>query len=306
MTGYVFDKPAISLSLPLPPMRHVLLVFTGLLLGSGFLLGQVPALPAVPAEAPGGSSTPALNPVTPPPPDLPVTPSEAIPVVPDEAKPALKELMTFLAAPNWEARLSSIAMETSLRPAVAAYYATHQDGPLPFKAIEQFTSEKKAKGEPSEFAFLVYFHGLDHAVPTKLVLTKSGYKVDWLLFTEFKDNQLLDFAKSYHETTGRFHVLIHRSHYFQKDVPQLESKQCFEIHPPMPGYVVNAFVEKDSHLADLLQKPLSWDVPNAFAVVELKWKKKGSYEWLELAGVPQFDWHDTFKVGGAGTGKKKS
>ena len=285
-------------------MRTVLLVFSGLLLGSASLWGQVTAIPASPESA--SEKLPSLvNPTPAPPPDLPVTSAEALPMVPEEAKPALKELLTFLNARTWQERINSVAMETTLRPVVSQYYTTHPDGPLPYTVIEQFSSEKKAKGEPAEFAFLVHFKDLDHAVPTKLVLTKGGYKVDWLLFIEFKDNLLLDFVRSYHENPGRFHVLLHRAHYFQKDVPQLESKNCFEIHPPMPGYVVYAFVEKDSHLAVELEKPLSWDVPNAFAVVELKWKKKGAYEWVELVAVPQFDWHDTFKVG-AGAGKRKS
>jgi len=120
----------------------------------------------------------------------------------------------------------------------------------------------------------------------------GGFKVDWLTFTEFKDNLLFKFAENYHENVARFHVLMHRTHYFDSDVPQLDKKICFEIQPPMPGFTVRVFVDKGSILAQEMDRTMGWEVSNAFVIAELHWRKQDSYQWLELAAVPQYHWRN--------------
>ena len=235
---------------------------------------------------------PLLNPGDIPVPNLLKVPDDDGPKleITPTGKPAYLVLRKFLTAPTWQARLPTILHADSLKKVIQSYYAVTSDGPIAANNIQQLPESSNGA---KEIAFQVAGPGLEHPVPLRVVSTESGYKVDWLMFTEFKDDLLLKFATSYHENSARFHVLMRRSHYFEKDVPNLEGKNCFHLEPPVEGYSINCFVEKGSDLAKELDSKAKWGMPSLFVVAELRWRKKAGFEWLELAAVPQYDWKDS-------------
>jgi hypothetical protein len=122
--------------------------------------------------------------------------------------------------------------------------------------------------------------------------TPEGWKVDWLTFTEFKDELLLKFLESPQSEPARFHVLMRRAHYFGDDVPALDKKSCFQVMPPMPGFTGDVFAIKGTTVARDLDKFLGWDVSQAAAVVELQWRTDEKYKWVELTNLIQLNWRN--------------
>jgi hypothetical protein len=128
-------------------------------------------------------------------------------------------------------------------------------------------------------------------IPVMIQETKSGLKLDWIAFVEFKDNWLFKFVQAYHPTPGRFHVSVKRSHYFERDVPDLENKDCFLIQPPQEDFEVAVFVDKKSPLAEMLRRELTWSTQYAYVLAEIQWREDGTNQWVELTDVPQLNWY---------------
>ena len=206
-----------------------------------------------------------------------------------ETQSAVAMLKKFFAAKDWKERLKYVQLPDQMQPNMEDYYAANKDGPILINRIELLRHEKAADGDVPHSVFEVAGPDLETPLPIMVADSKDGGRVDWLTFTEFKDRLLLKFGQTYTEQPARFHVMMRKFHYFDDDVPQRDSKQCYELQPPMPGFMVNVFVEKSSALAKELDRRIIWDVTSA-AIVELKWRKQDNYQWIELVDVPQYHW----------------
>ena len=106
-----------------------------------------------------------------------------------------------------------------------------------------------------------------------------------------RDNNLLGkFIRIYQPQPDTFHAILERAHYFRSDVPDLGSKFCFRIKPPVPGYEGHAFVNHGSPLADRIEQKFKWD-KIYFPVLELQWVRTpdGSH-YIEIKDIVQDSW----------------
>lgn len=207
-----------------------------------------------------------------------------------DAKPAADVLNQFFQAKTWQERLLFTQPQEKLRPLMERYYADNPDGPLRVSSIELIRHEKTPEIGTPLCIFQVSGPDIPEPLPVMVESSPDGWKVDWLTLMEFKGKLLLRYLQKWQDEPARFHVMVRRTHYFDEDVPALDSKHCFELMPPTPGYSGYAFVPKGSPLAQNLDRNIGWEVANVAAVVELRWRKQDRYQWVEITAVPQFNW----------------
>jgi hypothetical protein len=250
-------------------------------------LVEVPnPLPSPPDDTPASESPAPTRPA----PQAPPTP--VIAEVPAEAQPALDALQKFLTAPTWEERLKVVQGAEIMRPLMQSYYASMPDGPLHVAKIGLIRHDKAPQTGPPHCVFQIGGGDVKRPLPIMVEQSPEGWKVDWLTFTEFKDNLLARFMESPQEGPKRFHVLVRRTHYFDDNVPDLEKKICVEVQAPMPPFVGSVFANKGTPVANILDRYLGWQVDQAAAVVELEWRREGDQQWVELTNLPQFNWRN--------------
>lgn len=264
--------------------------------------------PAVPATNPDGPKVANLVEVpnrVPPslgdPPTAGTSPGKANPEpaaepvianVPEESEAALEALKQFLAAPTWQERLKVVQGADLMKPLMQSYYASMPDGPLAVTKIALIRHDKAPQTGPPHCVFQVGGGEVKRPLPIMVEQSPEGWKVDWLTFTEFKDNLLARFMESPQEGPKRFHVLVRRTHYFDDNVPEVDKKICVEVQSPTPPFVGSVFARRGSPVANILDRYLGWEVDQAAAVVELEWRRDGERQWVELTGLPQFNWRN--------------
>ncbi len=221
-----------------------------------------------------------------------------------DTQPVVDILKKFFGAQNWQERLKYVQLPEKVKVLMEQYYASNPDGPIVVNHIELLRHDAKPPQGSPHCVFQVGGPGLNVLLPIMVEMNAEGGKVDWLTFTEFKDNLLLKYVQTFQEQPARFHVMIRRAHYFDDDVPALDKRQCFNMAPPMPGFTANAFVEKGSILSQELDRNLGWEVSNAAVIVEIAWRKQDNYQWLELTGVPQYNWRNESAVATAKSAAK--
>lgn len=213
---------------------------------------------------------------------------------PDAAKPAAKALIEFLASDSVEAKRKFIlgAGDPQVNSHIERYYGQTSPAAIPVTSIGFIRHDPNPEvGGGMQSVFMVASPEWKYPIPVMIQETKAGFKLDWIAFIEFKDNWLLKFVQGYHETPGRFHVSIKRSHYFDRDVPDLDEKDCFLIQPPQEDFEVAVFVPKKSPLAEMLRRELGWSTQYAYILAEIQWRQQGDNQWVELTAVPQLNWY---------------
>lgn len=210
-----------------------------------------------------------------------------------ETQGAVETLKRFLAANSWQEREKHVQMAEKVRPLMEQYYQLNPDGPIVVRQIQLMRHDKAPNtGGPPHCVFQVSGGDLKQPLPVMVEEEGNNWKVDWLTFTEFKDDLLQRFLESYQDEPKRFHVMMRRTHYFDEDVPGLDKLICFEIQPPMPGFAGHVFVRRGTPLAQSLDRNVGWEVSKAAAIVEIQWRKEGNQQWVELTDVPQYNWRN--------------
>lgn len=226
-----------------------------------------------------------------------LSPNAASPRIFENATPesqgAVDALKQFLAAPNWKERQKVVQTADKVRPLMEQYYHQNPDGPIAVRQIQLMRHDKAPNtGGPPHCVFQVSGGDLKQPLPVMVEEEGNNWKVDWLTFTEFKDELLQRFLESYQDEPKRFHVMMRRTHYFDDDIPGLDKLVCFEIQPPMPGFAGHVFARRATPLAQDLDRYVGWEVSKAAAIVEIQWRKEGGQQWVELTGVPQYNWRN--------------
>ncbi|MCB1210490.1 MAG: hypothetical protein KDK97_14255 [Verrucomicrobiales bacterium] len=213
---------------------------------------------------------------------------------PPEAEPALAALKQFLFATDIAQRRPHIlgADDPEMVSLVDRYYKVNNPGPIETTNITfmRLDADPETASAP-HCVFQVSTKDLSYPIPVMLQGSPTGYKVDWISFIEFKDELLYKFLSKFQDLPGSFHVGISRSHYFEEDVPDRESKDCFRLQPPSANYEGYVFVPKDSPLSTDLRNKISWETETSFVIVELQWRKLGTFQWVEMTGMPQLNWY---------------
>lgn len=288
----VVDAGPSSASVPVAPPPMVV--------GPTEVALPVPPPPSAPASSEGLVEVPQVlkpdaapgPPVNIPSGQLPPPPANLMVDVPSDSQPALEVLKKFLSAATWEDRLQVVQGAEVMKPLMQNYYASMPDGPLAVTRISLIRHDKAPQTGPPHCVFQIGGGQVKKPLPIMVEETSNGWKVDWLTFTEFKDELLARFMESYQEGPKRFHVLVRRKHYFDDDVPALDKKFCVEVQSPSPPFVGSVFVRKGTPVSLTLERHLGWEVDQAAAVVELEWRKEGNYQWVELTQLPQFNWRN--------------
>ncbi len=272
--------PTPPLTAPTPPVLPITTVKLDV------PLSEAPALP-LPSDAA----------MTPPADKPPSAETSTLPVQkiiesksPPEAASAVKAVKAFLAAPTWAERLNWVQKPETIRPLMEKYYRKHKDGAINVSHLDYLNHFSAKNGVPAYSMFEVRGPGFAHPV---LMLVdqppKKNAQVDWETFTEFYDDVLLKFLNNDAAQPTRFRVMMHRKHYFEKDVPELERREGFEIYQPNTDYTGAVFALKGSEVASQISSQLQWG--NDLAVLlELVWRKQGSQHWVEIQAVPRYGW----------------
>jgi hypothetical protein len=278
-----------------------------------------PIPPPLPGDLPtgiGATTEPTLAPgevpyggLPPPPPDMalpngPVpdmsgpavtlvtTPATSAKVskLPKEAQTAVEVLQKFLDAPTWRDRLTLVQKADALRAALDKNPGHFADGPIRVGQIDFVDRYVNKNGVPPYCMFELSGGSLDHPVLTLVEQsTKSGVRVDWEAFMDFKEDLMLKFLETKGAPNAKFRVMLRRKHYFDKDVPEVTSKDAFEVKQPHGHFQGHIFVPKKSSLAQQLANQLGWgmDMP---VIAELGWKTDGKNHWVELTAITSYGW----------------
>jgi hypothetical protein len=241
-------------------------------------VSSVPAAPVEPS-APPAATTAAVTP----------TPKR-IGKVPAEAKPALEALEKFLAAPNWKERLSYVQKPEVVGASMEQHAAASGDGPIRVGAIDFLERYPSKAGVPPYCMFEVSGGELEHPVLTLVEQSsKEGSRVDWQAFIEFKDDLLLKFLEKKGSPPQKFRGLLRRKHYFDKDVPDISSKDAFELEQPNAHFEGHVFVPRGSALGKQLANQLPWgqDMP---VIAELVWKSDSKAWWVQIENIISYGW----------------
>ena len=209
---------------------------------------------------------------------------------PPEAAPSVKALKAFLTANTWTERLRWCQKPDSIRPLMQKYYQKHKEGPINVSRIDFLNHFPEKNGVPEYTMFEVT--GPEFANPILVLIDqppKKNAQVDWETFTEFRDQTLFQFLNNDSATPSKFRVMMHRKHYFDKDVPELDKLEGFEIFQPNTDYTGAVFSVKGSDVTKQILSQLQWG--NDLAVIlELAWKKRDDKHWVEIKSVPRYGW----------------
>ncbi|WP_198141283.1 hypothetical protein [Verrucomicrobium spinosum] len=264
--------------------------------------GAMPEPSLAPGEVPYGG-------LPPPPPDMALpngpipdmsgpavtlvtTPVASVRVskLPKEAQTAVDVLKKFLEAPTWRDRLTLVQKADTLRAALDKNPEQFADGPIRVGQIDFVDRYVNKNGVPPYCMFELSGGSLEHPVLTLVEQsTKTGIRVDWEAFMDFKEDLMLKFLETKGAPNAKFRVMLRRKHYFDKDVPEVTSKDAFEVKQPHGHFQGHIFVPKKSALAQQLANQLGWgmDMP---VIAELGWKTDGKNHWVEMTAITSYGW----------------
>ncbi|MDB6117891.1 MAG: hypothetical protein JWO08_1672, partial [Verrucomicrobiaceae bacterium] len=170
--------------------------------------------------------------------------------VPPACKPALDGLTSFLNARNWKERMKFIQLPEQMEPKLKLYYGSNPDGPIDVDEIQYLRHEESPQvGKGLHAVFVLFSRNWEYGFPVMVEVTPDGARVDWLTFIEFKDDMLNKFLSNYMEERVQFHVGIHRTHYFDDNIPGLDQKEQFSVTSPMANVRGFVFVPKGTPFA---------------------------------------------------------
>jgi len=228
----------------------------------------------------GTIETPSMSPETAKAEGTPV--EEAPPGVPENAMPngilgpPRKAVQDFFQADNWQKRAKFVYNGDALQSKMAAYYKDQPDVGILNYRLDFFHTEQHEPTGYGVFVFFVTFEGEPDGFPMIVVEKNNEYKVDWELFTEFKDRAFKQFVETKPTAAEPFRLVLQRVNYWESDrdqIPNIDSYLCFQVDPPYPGFRVHAFVAKDSEIGKSLAGRLLWQTDPLAAEVVMRWAK---------------------------------
>ena len=230
----------------------------------------------------------ATKPVTPPSPKT-ADPRAHLPAPEIGVDAARSVLDAFLAANTVTERIKHVQTPDFVTPKMEIYYSKY---PLKLNVID-IAHELSGQVPQSHRQFHIFqLTTPQHpsGFPVSVEETIHGCLVDWTSFIQFHDNLLGKFIRIYQPQPDTFHAILERAHYFRSDVPDLGSKFCFRIKPPIPGYEGHAFIEHDSPLAARIEQKFKWD-RIYFPVLELQWiRTTDGARYIEIKDIVHDSW----------------
>jgi hypothetical protein len=199
-------------------------------------------------------------------------------------------LEKFLKASNLNERTRHILNSEKLLPQIIEYY---KENPITIEeaVILSNTSNTALSSGNSYFRiFQVTTKQQEEPFPVYLENTESGWKVSWSSFIQFNENALGKFLQNYQSEEMTFYTKLERAHFFGSGVPQIGSKICFKIQPPIQGDEEFVFAARDSKIAEFSEKEFEWG-EEYFPIVRLKWiKTEDGHQFIEITEIEQKTW----------------
>jgi hypothetical protein len=243
-----------------------------------------PAPPSPPAKTVPPPAPEQTNAPTPPAPVEPEPPAQ-----PDVAQ-AEKILREFLAAATVEDRARhALGGETALAR-MKEYHRTWPDHATTVGVVKLEHEEKDEDSGMPMAIFQVTTEALPNGFPVMLMFTDAGWKVDWDVFTEFRDNRFENFAKGPAGATGRFHLVVRNTHYFGERFDGLDGLTAYRLDPPMPDREQYAFAPTGSEVQKKLSEQTGWGRPFTPVLELVKHTSPNGVGWIEIKKILATDW----------------
>lgn len=177
----------------------------------------------------------------------------------------------FLAAPNWLERLKYIYASDRLRDRIERYYQNHPD-----RAVENFhlkylmMDEHPAGDDYPLYVFFLKIAGEPDEFPVTVRKTEDGMKVDWEIFSEFRDRKFEKFIESGENGPEVFRVILERASYWGEDRDQMKSYLSYQLESSYPSVEAYAFVPKPGPLSETMEEFYSWGAGPIATTVEIE------------------------------------
>lgn len=231
-------------------------------------------------------TTPAETSASPTPP-APVTPEP--PAKPDVAQ-AEKILREFLASATVEDRARHALGDEAVLARMREYHRTWPDHATNAGVVKlEHEETDEDTGKPMAI-FQVTTEALPNGFPVMLMFTDAGWKVDWDVFTEFRDNRFQNFAKGPAGASGRFHLVVRNTHYFGEKFDGLEGLTAYRLDPPMPDREQYAFAPTGSEVQKKLSEQTGWGRPFTPVLELVKHTSPNGVGWIEIKNIIATDW----------------
>jgi len=199
-------------------------------------------------------------------------------------------LEKFLKASNLNDRTRHILNSEKILPQIIEYY---KETPITIEEAEILSNSENAalsSGDSYFRIFQVTTKQQKEPFPVYLENTESGWKVSWSSFIQFNENLLGKFLQNYQPEEKTFYTKLERAHFFGSGVPQIGSKICFKIQPPIQGDEEFVFTARDSKIAEFSEKEFEWG-EEYFPIVRLKWiKTEDGDQFIEITEIEQKTW----------------
>ena len=208
------------------------------------------------------------------------------------AQQALDVLQRFLGAKSWEERVPLSRNGSIEKRNMEAYYASGKgvDGPISPTYVRLMSLNKRPDSNAKFAVFTVRTSDMPAGFPVIVDEVDDNYLVAWRLFVEFKDDLLDRFLAGWTDEPESFHVYMNRKHYFSDDIPDLESKVCYQIETPVPGRGGYVFVADDTDLSGELDKQIPWGF-RGHPVVHLKWDRgSDGRPFVRVLNIKRYGW----------------
>lgn len=199
-------------------------------------------------------------------------------------------LEAFLKAKTIDELLPLVADVEEIEPALRAHY---KDGVREPIVVSEMTFDSSGLiPETNLKAYMYWVTANLRRIPVSVEETESGYKVDWVAFTQFLDMDIEKFIQEPGSRGGNFLAQLRRSHYFGNEyMPDINLLYAFRVQSPVAPFLdTYVFLRKDNPAAEKIMAKYRWSTGYR-PVVELKWvEPDGGKPWIELVQIVRHTW----------------
>lgn len=207
-----------------------------------------------------------------------------------ELAQAKETVAALITASTVEEMLPCVFDAAALEAKMREYYAAHPLKPLHDAVIEMEYSGVIPSNGLRAYIFNVLHPSRPKGFPVAAEFSDGRYLVDWESHVQWRDEWLRTFLSSKKNTPQSLMLVLHRTHYFNDDVPLLDEKLAFKATSAIPGDEgAVVFVDKQSALGRSLASEYEWRV-SYFPLAELQWVTENEKQYVRLNRIVRPNW----------------
>ena len=232
---------------------------------------------AVTNEPAPGKTNPQPNPATPP-------------SAPSAIETAEATLRSFLDAPDWTSRSPFIVDAGHIQNSPPPPPAPPADGPIEYLSISPAGNPpaNEAVNGPLSFQVITAIH--PRGFPVQMHPTSDGWKLDWRMFVELRDDLFRSLSDGPAGHSGTFHLLVSKPPAERAARTENEHFSSFLIAPPLPERQQLAYVNKTSGAHAILRDATAGGHPFPAVLEVAKRSTPDGKTYLEISSVIASDW----------------